>query len=175
VIDKWCSYAASKIDDEGLLSVTVALPGDVDSLVINASTSQLLFQLDRPYRSLECGAFCRSLRRVLGGNRRMSSITESHVEEAALAWLTELGYGVKAGPEIAPDSSAPERPSYDDVVLTKRLERAVARLNPSIPEEARCDALRRIKQVEYPGLIEETACTASWSRVFRSSFMAMMA
>jgi len=73
----------------------------------------------------------------------MSSITESHVEEAALAWLTELGYGVKAGPEIAPDSSAPKRPSYDDVVLTKRLERAVARLNPSIPEEARCDALRR--------------------------------
>jgi type I restriction enzyme, R subunit len=85
----------------------------------------------------------------------MSSITESHVEEAALAWLTELGYGVKAGPEIAPDSSAPERPSYDDVVLTRRLERAVARLNPSIPEEARCDALRRIKQIDYPGLIEE--------------------
>ena len=37
----------------------------------------------------------------------MSSITESHVEEAALAWLAELGYGVKAGPEIAPDSAAP--------------------------------------------------------------------
>ena len=85
----------------------------------------------------------------------MSLITESHIEEAALAWLVELGYGVKAGPEIAPDSSAPERPSYDDVVLIKRLERVVARLNPSIPEEARADVLRRIKQVEYPGLIEE--------------------
>jgi type I restriction enzyme R subunit len=85
----------------------------------------------------------------------MSSITESHIEGAALAWLAELGYGVKAGPEIAPDSSAPERPSYDDVVLTGRLARAVARLNPAIPEEARSDALRRIRQVEYPGLIEE--------------------
>jgi type I restriction enzyme, R subunit len=85
----------------------------------------------------------------------MSSITESHVEEAALAWLTELGYGVKAGPDIAPDSSAPERPSYDDVVLAGRLAQAVERLNPAIPDEARADALRRIRQVEYPGLIEE--------------------
>jgi hypothetical protein len=48
VIDKWCSYAAAEIDDEGLLSVTVALPADVGSLVIDASPSQLLFQLDRP-------------------------------------------------------------------------------------------------------------------------------
>jgi type I restriction enzyme R subunit len=83
----------------------------------------------------------------------MSSITESHVEEAALAWLTELGYGVKAGPDIAPDSSAPERPSYDNVVLAGRLARAVERLNPAIPDEARAEALRRIRQVEYPGLI----------------------
>jgi len=85
----------------------------------------------------------------------MSAITESHVEEAALAWLAELGYGVKAGPEIAPDSAAPERHSYDDVVLAERLARSVTRLNPTIPEEARADALRRIRQVEYPGLIEE--------------------
>ena len=85
----------------------------------------------------------------------MSAITESHVEEAALAWLAELGYGVKGGQDIAPDSAAPERPSYDDVVLAGRLARSVARLNPAIPEEARSDALRRIRQVEYPGLIEE--------------------
>lgn len=85
----------------------------------------------------------------------MSLITESHIEEAALAWLGELGYGIKAGPEIAPDSATRERESYDDVVLTGRLARAVERLNPAIPDEARADALRRIRQVEYPGLIEE--------------------
>jgi type I restriction enzyme R subunit len=76
----------------------------------------------------------------------MSSITEIHVEEAALAWLTELGYGVKAGPEIAPDSSAPERPSYGDVVLAGRLARAVERLNPAIPMRRapmRCGGLDR--------------------------------
>ncbi len=85
----------------------------------------------------------------------MSSITESHIEEAALAWLAQLGYSVKGGHEIAPDTSTPERSSYDDAVLMGRLVRSVARLNPTIPEEARSDALRRIRQVEYPGLIEE--------------------
>lgn len=85
----------------------------------------------------------------------MSKLTESHVEDAALAWLEELGYGVKAGPDIAPDSAAPERGSYDSVVLAKRLARAVARLNPDIPEEARAEALRRLTFVEYPSLIEE--------------------
>jgi hypothetical protein len=47
VIDKWCGYGAVEIDDDGLLSVTVALPGDADSLVIDAAPSQFLFQLDR--------------------------------------------------------------------------------------------------------------------------------
>jgi type I restriction enzyme R subunit len=85
----------------------------------------------------------------------MSSIAESHVEEAALAWLVELGYRVKGGPEIAPDSAALERSSYGDVVLSGRLAQASVRLNPAIPEEARADALRLIRQVEYPGLVEE--------------------
>jgi len=35
----------------------------------------------------------------------MTRLTESHVEEAALAWLAELGDAVKSGPEIAPDSA----------------------------------------------------------------------
>ena len=82
-------------------------------------------------------------------------IAESHVEEAALAWLAELGYGVVAGPEIAPDSRRPERASYDEVVLAGRLARAMARLNPAIPEEVRTEALHRITRIEYPGLIEE--------------------
>jgi type I restriction enzyme R subunit len=85
----------------------------------------------------------------------MNSITESHVEEAALAWLAELGYAVKSGPEIAPDSAHAERASYEDVVLSGRLARAVNRLNPDLPEEARADAVRQIARVEYPGLIEE--------------------
>jgi hypothetical protein len=85
----------------------------------------------------------------------MSRFAESDIEEAALEWLAALGYGVVNGQEIAPDSRSPERTSYGDVTLSQRLARAVDRLNPGLPVEARTDALRRIEQVEYPGLVEE--------------------
>ncbi len=85
----------------------------------------------------------------------MSVITESHVEGAALAWLSEIGYSVTTGPATSPDSASPERASYADVFLLHRLTRAVARLNPNIPEDARADALRRLTRIEYPGLMEE--------------------
>lgn len=85
----------------------------------------------------------------------MSGIAESHVEEAALAWLQELGYATRHGLEIAPDSPTAERASYADVVLSERLQAAIARLNPHVPHEAQADALRRLRQTEHPSLIEE--------------------
>jgi type I restriction enzyme R subunit len=85
----------------------------------------------------------------------VSGIAESHVEEAALAWLQELNYEVKHGLEIAPDSATTERSSYADVVLTERLKAAITRLNPTLPAEAQVDALRRVLQTENPSLIEE--------------------
>ena len=45
----------------------------------------------------------------------MSGISESHVEEAALEWLAELGYAVLHGPDISPDGPTPERVSHDQV------------------------------------------------------------
>ena len=85
----------------------------------------------------------------------MNGIAESHVEGAALAWLQELGYGIKHGLEIAPDAPTSERPSYADIVLVGRLKQAIARLNPDLPSEAQTDALRRVLQAESPALIEE--------------------
>ncbi len=83
------------------------------------------------------------------------SIAESHVEEAALAWLQELGYTALHGPAIGPDGVESERLSYGDVVLVDRLSRAIDRLNPTLPPEARADALRRVLQTESPSLVEE--------------------
>jgi hypothetical protein len=48
MIDKWCGYVATDIDDDGLLNVTVALPNDAGNVSIDASASQFLFHLDRP-------------------------------------------------------------------------------------------------------------------------------
>ncbi|MCC6310964.1 MAG: type I restriction endonuclease subunit R [Trueperaceae bacterium] len=79
-------------------------------------------------------------------------VTESVVEQAALAWFESLGYGVKAGPDIAPDGPTPERDSYTEVILHGRLRQALAQLNPTLPAEALDDAFRRLTRPEGPTL-----------------------
>ena len=59
--------------------------------------------------------------------------SESHVEDAALEWLSELGYAVFHGPDISPDGPTPERVSYDEALMTARLREALGRLNPHLP------------------------------------------
>ncbi len=75
-----------------------------------------------------------------------SSFSESDVEDAALDWLTELGWAVKHGPDISPDGDTLTRPSaslsqwerergrggkawergsYSDVVLLERFRNAL--------------------------------------------------
>ena len=81
--------------------------------------------------------------------------TESEVEDAALEWLSGLGYAVLHGPDISPDGPAPERVSYDQVLLTARLRRALERLNSHLPAATLGEVLRKVQQTETPSLIEE--------------------
>ena len=85
----------------------------------------------------------------------MIRFTESEVEDAALEWLAGLGYAVLHGPDIGPEGPAPERGSYDEVLLTSRLRKALARLNPHLPAETLEDVLRKVRQAETPSLVEE--------------------
>ncbi len=78
----------------------------------------------------------------------MSSLTESVVEQAALAWLESLGYVVKHGADIAPGEMFAERQNYDQVVLEDRLRQALVRLNPDLPPEALDDAFRKLIRPE---------------------------
>jgi type I restriction enzyme, R subunit len=82
-------------------------------------------------------------------------INEDLVEQAALGMLQELGLPFHGPEVIAPDGTAPERVSHDEVLLLARLEAAIARINPTIPEDARRDALRKITGSETQSLIEE--------------------
>jgi type I restriction enzyme R subunit len=79
-------------------------------------------------------------------------MTESIVEQAALAWLERLGWTVKHGPDIAPGELAAERSDYGQVVLTQRLQDALARLNPTLPAEALGEAFRKLTRPEGPTL-----------------------
>ncbi|GMV63770.1 MAG: hypothetical protein AMXMBFR74_29370 [Parvibaculum sp.] len=85
----------------------------------------------------------------------MAFISEAEVEDVLLGQLRGLGYAVAFEAEIGPDGRAPEREAYADVLLVKRLATAIEKLNPSIPAEARGDALRKIVATENPSLVEE--------------------
>jgi type I restriction enzyme, R subunit len=85
----------------------------------------------------------------------MAFLSEAAVEQALLEQLKGLGYSIEREENIGPDGHRPERESHDEVVLRKRFEDAVARLNPGLPLEARQDAVRRLMQLELPSLLEE--------------------
>jgi type I restriction enzyme R subunit len=80
------------------------------------------------------------------------TITESIVEEAALAWLDNAGWAQKSGSEIAPGELFTERTDYNQVVLEKRLRDALVRLNPELPAEALEDAFRKLTRPESADL-----------------------
>ena len=74
----------------------------------------------------------------------MTRFDESAVEEATLEWLTELGWQVLYGPDIAPDAVNTERNSYDQIILERRLQNALLQLNPNLPDAALKDALHKL-------------------------------
>jgi type I restriction enzyme R subunit len=81
------------------------------------------------------------------------NLNEAVVEDAALTWFKELGYEVEQALHFAPGENAAERHSLADVVFAGRLRQATAQLNPTIPDEAREEALRKILRHDAPSLI----------------------
>ncbi len=83
-----------------------------------------------------------------------NTIYESDIEEAALEWFAELGYTVLHGPDIAPDTPDAGRSAYNEVILMRRLQDAVANLNPNIPAEAQQDAIRKVLNPDSHTLVQ---------------------
>ncbi len=81
-------------------------------------------------------------------------ILESDIEEISLEILTELGYECFLGPDIAHDGPTPMRTSYSEVILRDQLSNSVEKLNPSIPREARAEALKKVLRTASPHLIK---------------------
>ena len=83
----------------------------------------------------------------------MSRIAESDIEAFVIELLISQGYQYILGPDIAPDGSKPERKTFGDVILFGRLRKAVERINPHIPTEAREDAIRQLQRFSAPDLV----------------------
>ena len=80
-------------------------------------------------------------------------MTEDQLEQEALAWLADVGWQHRYGPELGPDGSTPERADYRQVVLIGRLRQAIAVLNPAVPAAARDDALKQVLDLGTPSLL----------------------
>jgi len=82
------------------------------------------------------------------------NLNESHIEEATLEWFRELGYESILGLELAPGEPRAERDSYAAVILEGRLQQAIGKLNPNIPEEGKEEAFRKVLRLATPSLIQ---------------------
>ncbi|HDH05810.1 MAG TPA: HsdR family type I site-specific deoxyribonuclease [Nitrospirae bacterium] len=83
----------------------------------------------------------------------MHKITESEIEQFAIDLLEKQGYQYIYAPSFDPDSDTPERESFEDVWLMERLQTAVGRINPSIPEDIREDAIKQVLRLNSLELI----------------------
>ena len=82
----------------------------------------------------------------------MTSFYESDVEEAALSWLSSLGWQTAYGPDIAPDIQGAERTDFTQVVLEERLRNALVNLNSGLPASALETGLRNLINPDGPTL-----------------------
>lgn len=89
-------------------------------------------------------------------------ITENTIEDFAIKLLERLGYDYIYAPNIAPDlpvrgtqtgGTNPERSSYEEVLLTGRMAKAVRRINPTVPAEAQQEAIKEIQRIHSPELL----------------------
>lgn len=80
-------------------------------------------------------------------------MTEDKIEQSLLDTLAELGWEIVNGPTIGPDGTR-ER-EYTDVVLGRRLEIALARLNPELTHEQRDEVLKRVARASSAELLAD--------------------
>ena len=80
----------------------------------------------------------------------MTKLLESDIEQMAIELLQAKRWEYLYGPDIAPDGETPMRAAFDEVVLREKLERAVVRLNPSIKEDVRNEAIKTVLRIASP-------------------------
>lgn len=82
-----------------------------------------------------------------------NGLTEADVEQIAIELFQELGYTHLYGGDIAPEMPAAERSAYSEVILSQRLLSALTSLNPSIPQDAIEEAVKKLTRVSSPTLL----------------------
>ena len=81
-------------------------------------------------------------------------MTEDDLEQLALTWFQDTGWEYRHGPDIAPDSDAPERADYRQVLLQGHVHEALRRLNPDVPDAVLEEVLHRVAKLHEPSVIQ---------------------
>ncbi len=102
----------------------------------------------------------------MAGTRQNPSHTafldEAQTEVALFYVLRGLGWQTAFGPDLAHDGNSPERSDYAEVLLVRRLRKALGRLNPHLPPAALEEALRKLQITETPSLLENNRRNHQW-------------
>lgn len=80
----------------------------------------------------------------------MTKLMESDIEQLAIERLEAKRWNYLYGPDIAPDGETPMRTSLDEVVLKEVLAKAVKRLNPTLTEDVRDEAIKTVLRIASP-------------------------
>lgn len=83
----------------------------------------------------------------------MTKLTESDIEKLAIELFQKLGYEYIYAPDIAPDGDNPKRQSFSDVILHERLQKAIARINYTLPKALQEEAIKCIERITSPELL----------------------
>ncbi len=83
----------------------------------------------------------------------MPPLHESDIEQMLIELLKTKGYQYLYGPDIAPDGDNPMRLSFEDVVLFDKLEKAVKRLNPSLPWLVQDEVVKTTMRISSPDIL----------------------
>jgi type I restriction enzyme, R subunit len=83
----------------------------------------------------------------------MTHLNENIIEQSAIEILQSLGWTYLPGPLIAPGAEQSERESYEQIILTARLHKAIQILNPHIPPDAQEQAIQKVLRIYSPDLL----------------------
>ena len=70
-------------------------------------------------------------------------MNEDELEQLCFNWFRDNNWDTAYGPDIAPDSNAPERSDYHEVVLKRYLHDTLKRINKHLPASAIEQAIAR--------------------------------
>lgn len=83
----------------------------------------------------------------------MKPITEDKIETFAIEVLQSIGWEYVHGLAIAPGAEKAERENFEQIILIDRLRKAVAILNPDIPQDAQEQAIQKVLRIYSPELL----------------------